>query len=129
MWLRELILAVAITLSWAVDHTIYRYCSEIDVCRYYFDIYLKFTLNLKNYSENRELAREERWKVLIEGASFSRGVASFRVQSTEDTDKFLSLNITAVKGGIFRVQIEEPDSTRYHIEHVLDGEPEIVKLV
>lgn len=56
-------------------------------------------------------------------------MASFRVQSIEDADILLVLNITAVKGGIFRIQIEEPDSTRYRIEHVLDGEPEIVKLV
>lgn len=73
------------------------------------------------------MVREDRWKVLLEGASFTQGVATFRVQAVEDSDKLLILSITAVKGGIFRVQIEELESTRYHIENVLDGEPEIVK--
>ena len=57
---------------------------------------------------------------------FSQGVASFRVQ-TADGIEDVGLNITAIEGNIFRVQIEETESSRYHIQDVLDGEPTIVK--
>lgn len=94
----------------AADRTVYRNCSQIELC-----------------NQNRELVSKDRWEVLLEGASFTQGVASFRVQSLEDSDTFVLLNISAIKNGIFRIQIEEPDSARYHIEHVLDGDPEIIK--
>ena len=57
---------------------------------------------------------------------FAQGVASFRVQTTDGSEDVV-LNITAIEGNIFRVQIEETNSSRYHINDALDGEPTVVK--
>ena len=77
-------------------------------------------------SQNRELERQERYQIILEGAVFSQGVASFWIQTTDGSEN-LGLNITAIEGNIFRVQIEETESSRYHIQDVLDGEPTVVK--
>ncbi|KAJ3640636.1 hypothetical protein Zmor_027188 [Zophobas morio] len=107
--LTQLLVLVILAISAnAADHDMYHNCSRVDVC-----------------SQNRELERQERYQIILEGAVFSQGVASFRVQTTDGSEN-LGLNITAIEGNIFRVQIEETESSRYHIQDVLDGEPTVV---
>lgn len=83
----------------------------------------------QSFRDNRELERKERYLIGLEGASFSKGLASFRVRDAETADLELFLNISAIKGNIFRVQFEEVGSTRFHIEYMLDGEPDTVKYI
>lgn len=112
MWYQLVPFLIYAATIQAADRTVYRNCSQIELC-----------------NQNRELIAKDRWKVLLETLSYVQGIVSFRVQSIEDSTSFVFLNISAIKGGIFRIQIEEPDSTRYHIEHVLDHNPEIIKWV
>lgn len=43
------------------------------------------------------------------------------------TQRVLRLSIFALVDDIFRVTINEADFDRYHLEGVLDGEPELAK--
>ncbi|RZC40267.1 Gal mutarotas 2 domain containing protein [Asbolus verrucosus] len=107
MWFQLFLLVSSAAFIYAADPNIYRNCSETELC-----------------SQLRELQRQNRYEVIIEGATFSKGVASFRVEGVDGSNLFL--NITAIEGNIFRVQIEEAVSSRYHLENVLDGEPTII---
>jgi hypothetical protein len=77
--------------------------------------------------QNRELEKRNRFNVNPEAvAVFAKGLASFRVQNVEEREDFF-LNVTALEGNIFRLQVEERESVRYHIQHVLDGDPTPIK--
>lgn len=78
------------------------------------------------FSQNRNLARQNRYKVVIEGSTYAQGVANIQVQNTAGTENY-NLVISVIEGDVFRVQFSEPDSNRYQLEYMLDEEPTVVK--
>jgi hypothetical protein len=111
MWSQTCFFVLSAVLAYAADDVLYKSCSQVNLCK-----------------QNRELEKRNRFNVNPEAvAVFAKGLASFRVQNVEEREDFF-LNVTALEGNIFRLQVEERESVRYHIQHVLDGDPTPIKL-
>jgi alpha 1,3-glucosidase len=110
MWSQTCFFLLSAVLAYAADDVLYKSCSQVKLCK-----------------QNRELEKRNRFNVNPEAvAVFAKGLASFRVQNVEEREDFF-LNVTALEGNIFRLQVEERESVRYHIQHVLDGDPTPIK--
>lgn len=126
MWEQGFILVLLALCTTGYDRDVYKNCSQVELCRYYFT---NCSLSLKiflYFSQNRNLARQNRYKVNIEGSTYAQGVANIQVQNTAGTENY-DLVISVIEGDIFRVEFSEPDSSRYQLEYMLDEEPTVVK--